>query len=311
MGVTNGRVSIGKRRLGAALALLAALAWLPGAPADDALPQRWVSAGGSLSEWVVALGGADRLVGVDTTSLHPTFLQDLPSIGYQRQLAAEGILALRPDLLLGSEEMGPPPVLQQLRAAGVRIETLSAQADLATLEDNLTRLGALLGEPQRARQALAAFRSRIESQQAWIAEAQRSQEAPGVVLLLGHPSGSAMAGGRDTAAAWLIEQAGGRNLTRHSGYKALSSEALLALDPDVVIFTDRRLLEADEARQALMRQNPALASTRAAREGRMVALDPTLLVGGLGPRIPEGLAALSAAFYPARSPLPAEATPDR
>ncbi len=213
MGVTNGRVSIGKRRLGAALALLAALAWLPGAPADDALPQRWVSAGGSLSEWVVALGGADRLVGVDTTSLHPTFLQDLPSIGYQRQLAAEGILALRPDLLLGSEEMGPPPVLQQLRAAGVRIETLSAQADLATLEDNLTRLGALLGEPQRARQALAAFRSRIESQQAWIAEAQRSQEAPGVVLLLGHPSGSAMAGGRDTAAAWLIEQAGGRTLT--------------------------------------------------------------------------------------------------
>lgn len=32
------------------------------------LPQRWVSAGGSLSEWVVALGGESKLVGVDTTS---------------------------------------------------------------------------------------------------------------------------------------------------------------------------------------------------------------------------------------------------
>ena len=50
----------------------------------DALPQRWVSAGGSLSEWVVALGGEAKLVGVDTTSLHPASLQGLPKIGYQR-----------------------------------------------------------------------------------------------------------------------------------------------------------------------------------------------------------------------------------
>ncbi|MFO6355552.1 hemin ABC transporter substrate-binding protein, partial [Pseudomonas aeruginosa] len=38
------------------------------------LPQRWVSAGGSLSEWVVALGGESKLVGVDTTSQHPQTL---------------------------------------------------------------------------------------------------------------------------------------------------------------------------------------------------------------------------------------------
>ena len=68
----------------------------------------------------MALGGEDRLIGVDTTSQHPASLRALPSIGYQRQLAAEGILSLRPDLLLGSEEMGPPPVLEQLRSAGVR-----------------------------------------------------------------------------------------------------------------------------------------------------------------------------------------------
>mgnify|MGYP006156713577 CR=1 FL=1 len=34
-----------------------------------------------------------------------------------------------------------------------------------------------------------------------------------------------------------------------------------------------------------------------------------LLVGGLGPRLPDGLAALSAAFYPASQPLVAEAKP--
>ena len=103
------------------------------------LPQRWVSAGGSLSEWVVALGGESKLVGVDTTSQHPQALKQLPSVGYQRQLAAEGVLALRPDILIGTEEMGPPPVLKQLEGAGVRVETLSAKPDLEALESGLDR----------------------------------------------------------------------------------------------------------------------------------------------------------------------------
>lgn len=293
---------------GPALALAASLLCHALPVSADPLPQRWVSAGGSLSEWVVALGGESKLVGVDTTSLNPASLQKLPSIGYQRQLAAEGILALRPDVLLGSEEMGPPPVLAQLQAAGVWVESLSAKADMGTLEDNLTRIGALLGDPQRAEKALADYQQRLATQADWVAQAQREQKAPGVILLLGHAGNSPMAAGQDTAAAWLIEQAGGHNLTTHNGYKALSTEALMALDPEVVVFADRRLV-GEEAKQALLKSNPALAATRAARDGRLVALDPTLLVGGLGPRIPDGLAALSAAFYPASQPLAAEVQP--
>src|SRR5471030_209505 len=97
-------------------------------PATSAdLPQRWVSAGGALSEWVSTLGGESKLVGVDTTTQHPDSLKALPSIGYQRQLSAEGILSLRPQMLIGTEEMGPPPVLSQIRSAGVQVELFSAQ----------------------------------------------------------------------------------------------------------------------------------------------------------------------------------------
>lgn len=274
--------------------------------AAEPLPQRWVSSGGALSEWVVLLGGERKLVGVDTTSRHPESLTKLPSIGYQRQLAAEGILALRPDLLLGSEEMGPPPVLAQLAAAGVHIERLSARAELDSLQANLQRLGQLLGDEAAAQRAFVDYQARLQTQQQWVEQAQRSQEAPGVLLLLGHAGGSPLVGGADTAADWLIRRAGGRNLATHSGYKALSSEALLALDPQVVVVADRAL-EGDAARQALLQQNPALAGTRAAREGRLLALDPTLLVGGLGPRVPDGLAMLAAGFYPASQAPTAEA----
>ena len=294
------------KRLNTLFALGASLLSCASAMAAEPLPQRWISSGGSLSEWVVALGGESRLVGVDSTSQHPESLRALPSIGYQRQLAAEGMLTLRPDMLIGSEEMGPPPVLAQLRGAGVLVEMLSSKADLSSLQASLQRIGTLLGEPQRADQAFAAYQQRLQQQADWLVTAQRQQAAPGVLLLLGHAGGSPMAGGKDTSADWLIERAGGRNLASHSGYKALSSEALLALDPQVVVVADRAL-EGDAARQALLQQNPALAGTRAAREGRLLALDPTLLVGGLGPRLPDGLAMLAAGFYPASQPLTAEA----
>ncbi len=293
-------------RLSALLVLWAGLLSSASVMAAEPLPQRWISSGGSLSEWVVVLGGEKHLVGVDSTSQHPASLRELPSIGYQRQLAAEGMLALRPEVLIGSEEMGPPPVLAQLRGAGVQVEMLSSTPDLDSLQRNLQRLGALLGDPQRADQAFAAYQHRLQQQADWLQAAQRQQVAPGVLLLLGHAGGSPLVGGENSAADWLIERAGGRNLATHNGYKALSTEALLALDPEVVIIADRSLA-GDAARDALLKQNPALAATRAARNQRLVMLDPTLLVGGLGPRLPDGLAALSAAFYPASQPLIANA----
>lgn len=291
-----------------ARALFAGLCLTATSVLADALPQRWVSAGGSLSEWVVALGGEARLVGVDTTSLHPASLQALPKIGYQRQLAAEGILALKPDILLGSEEMGPPPVLQQLRAAGVRIEALSATADEKAVHETIQRLGELLGAPDKARQAAAAFDARLAAQDAWLKKAQSTQAAPGVVLLVGHAGGNLLVAGQGTSGYWLIQHAGGRNLATHKGYKTLSTEALTALNPQVVVLSDRAL-EGDQARAALTQQNPGLAATSALRDGRVLVLDPTLLVGGLGPRIPDGLASLSRAFYPSAQALNTESRP--
>ncbi|MNO66881.1 Hemin-binding periplasmic protein HmuT precursor [compost metagenome] len=267
------------------------------ATAADALPQRWVSAGGAFSEWVVALGGESKLVGVDSTSQYPQSLHKLPGIGYQRALAAEGILALRPDILVGSNEMGPPPVIDQLKAAGVRIELLSAKADVPTLEHNLKQLGQLLGNPAQAQTLMDNYRQRLQSQSAWVKQAQQQHTAPRVLMLLSHSGGNLQVAGKDTLAAWMINQAGGQSLGEHNGYKPVSNEAMLALDPQVIIFAGGRL-QGEAARATLLEQNPVLAQTQAGRNGRVVVIDPTLLVGGLGPRVPDALSMLAAAFYP-------------
>ena len=260
-------------------------------------PQRWVSAGGALSEWVTALGGESKLVGVDTTSQHPESLKSLPSIGYQRQLSAEGILSLRPQVLVGTEEMGPPPVLAQIRNAGVQVEMFSAQPDLPTLKDNLQHLGKLLGSEAKADELFTAYAQALDQQKRWVTKAQSTQKAPGVLLLLGHAGGKPLIAGKDTAADWMLQQAGGRNLATHTGYKPFSVESLAGLSPDVLVFADRALA-GEAARSALFKENPILTSTPAAKHGRVLEVDPTLLVGGLGPRLPQSLAALSAGFYP-------------
>lgn len=263
------------------------------------LPQRWVSAGGALSEWVSALGGEAKLVGVDTTSQHPQSLKALPSIGYQRSLSAEGILSLRPDMLIGTEEMGPPPVLAQVKAAKVRVELFSAQADLPTLAQNVTRLGQLLGAEAQAKQLLQTYQQQLDAQQVRVAQAQTAQKAPGVLLLLGHAGGKPLIAGKDTAADWLLQQAGGHNLATHSGYKPFSVESLAGLDPEVLVFADRAL-SGEAAKTALFKENPMLSSSRAGKAGRVMELDPTLLVGGLGPRLPAALKTLTDGFYPAK-----------
>ncbi|KXU37565.1 ABC transporter substrate-binding protein [Ventosimonas gracilis] len=267
------------------------------AQAEALLPERWVSAGSALSEWIAVLGGQHKLVGVDSTSQFPQVLTKLPSIGYQRQLSAEGILSLKPDILVGTEEMGPPPVLEQLKAAGLRIERFSAKADLEALADNLTRLGHLLGAEEQAAQLLNNYRLKLAKLQAQVREMeQNGRPKPKALLLLSHAGTRPMAAGTDTAADWLIKQAGGENLATHQGYKAISSEALLAMNPEVLIFTDRSLPSRD-AMQAQLAQDPALAASRAAQSGRLLSLEPTLLVGGLGARLPEELARLMQAFY--------------
>jgi iron complex transport system substrate-binding protein len=264
------------------------------------LPQRWVSAGGALSEWISALGGESKLVGVDTTSQHPESLKLLPSIGYQRSLSAEGILSLRPDILIGTEEMGPPPVLSQVKAAKVQVVLFSAQPDLPTLEKNVTHLGQLLGTEAQAKQLLQSYQQQLNAQKVRVADAQSKQKAPGVLLLLGHAGGKPLIAGKDTAADWLLQQAGGHNLATHTGYKPFSVESLASLDPEVLVFADRALT-GDAAKAALFKENPILNSSRAAKAGRVLELAPTLLVGGLGPRLPAALKTLSDGFYPAKS----------
>ncbi|MBL8376381.1 MAG: ABC transporter substrate-binding protein [Burkholderiales bacterium] len=250
---------------------------------------RVVAVGGAITEIVYALGAEGRLVGVDTTSLFPPEAQKLPKVGYQRQLAAEGLLSLRPTVVLATSEAGPPTVISQLKGAGVRFETVSADHSFEEVRNKVRVVANALGLSARGAELDSSLTRDWQSTQAYVAaEERRAPKKPRVLFLLLHSaSGGLMASGQGTAADAMIRYAGGVNaVSGYTGYKTLADEALIAAAPDFVLLTQQGL-DAVGGVDKLW-QRPGLALSPAAKQRRYAAPDALYLLG-FGPRLPQAV----------------------
>lgn len=279
------------RRRAALLAAATCLVGLPGAA--SAGPRRVVSIGGSITETVFALGLGERLVAVDSTSLYPAAATRLPDIGYMRNLSAEPILALAPEMVLADGDAGPDAVLDQIRAAGVPVVVVAQPTAVDQVPDKIRRVAAALGVPA-AGEALAEEVGPAAGRIA--AAANELAERPRVLLLLSIGQGAPLAAGAGTAAAGIIAAAGGLNaIDGYHGYKPVSPESAVAAAPDVVLVTTRSAELLGGAEAILAR--PDIRPTPAGRNQRLVVMDALLLLG-FGPRVAEAVTQLARALHP-------------
>ncbi|WP_193369042.1 heme/hemin ABC transporter substrate-binding protein [Pelagibius marinus] len=257
--------------------------------------RRVVAVGGSVTEIVYALGLGERLLAVDSTSLYPAAARQLPNVGYMRQLSAEPILALGPDLVLAIEDAGPQAALDQLRDAGLPVVLIP---DEPTPEGALAKID-LVAAALDAGPAGRALRIELEVKLQAVREAFAQVDArPRVLFLLSIGNGRVpMAAGRDTSAAGIIELAGGENaIDAFESYKPLSPEAAVAAAPEVLLVTTRSL-DLLGGREGLL-QIPEIALTPAGRKGNIVVMDSLLLLG-FGPRTAAAAAELGKRLHPA------------
>lgn len=252
--------------------------------------RRIVSLGGSVTEIVEALRATDRLVGVDSSSLYPTSVRQLPQVGYYRNFGVEGIASLRPDLVLASEHAGPPQSIEQLRKLGIRVLSVPSNPTLASLQQSIETVAAALGLEERGR----ALARGIDTD---VAQARRAAAERGTtprVLVLSSHTGKLQAAGRETAADALLALAGAQNLfTSGTSYKPIAVEAVAALAPDYIV-TSPLSLPANGGVAAFAAQ-PGIGATPAARAKRIIVIDDLLLLG-FGPRIAQALRQLQAGF---------------
>ena len=251
-----------------------------------------ISIGGDITEIIYALGKIDQVIGRDTTSFHPESVTRLPDVGYVRQLGAEGLLSLSPDLIIASPETGPPEVVEQIRQTGIPFVLTEGGFNLAGLLKRIETIGKTLDaetEAERLSQSIIAKMQKIDKKLAAVSR------KPKVLFLMSASDGSPMAAGKDTAADAIINLAKGENIFENqSGYKAYSYEALADARPDIIMMMEHSLasLGGIETIQA----HPALGMTPAARSGNILSIDGLFLLG-FGPRLPEAIAYVADRFH--------------
>lgn len=247
------------------------------APAPDA--SRIAIAGGSLTEIVYLLGEEHRIVGADRTSNYPAEALDLPQIGYVRDLSAEGVLSLKPTLVLGEHDVGPPEVLAQLARTGVAMVRVPEQFTPQGVVDKIRCVATVLGVPA-AGEALIARRVApvVEELQGL----EQRDPPPRVAVLLGLRDGAPLGAGADTSGDGLLAMAGAANaLAAMDGWKPVSMEMMVSLDPKVFVVPERGVADAGGL-DALL-SHPALRLTTAGRERRVITMDGMAMLG-YGPR---------------------------
>jgi iron complex transport system substrate-binding protein len=257
---------------------------------------RVITLGGDLTEIAFALGEADRLVAVDTSSIHPAdAVAELPKVGYVRRLSAEGVLSLGPTLILASADAGPPEVVEQLRAAGVAFATVPGEDSVEGAKEKIRFLGEVFDAGERADDLVRQIELDLLEAQLYL-DAVDADAAPQVMFVYARGAGSLQVSGTATGAHAMIELAGAENaVTGYEGYKPLTAEAAVTAAPDALLFMSSGLESLGGI--AGLADVPGLALTPAYQDERIVAMDGLYLLG-FGPRTGEAIRELTLALHP-------------
>jgi iron complex transport system substrate-binding protein len=256
---------------------------------------RIVPLNGEIAEIVWALGLGDRVVGVDTSATYPPQAQQLPNIGYQRTLSAEGVLALRPTLIIGNENAGPPPVIEQLRGAGVGVVMLPYSPAVESAPAKIRAVGEALGVADAAATLASTTQAEIDTARALAAKAT---SRPKVAYLNVRGGGTQQIWGAGTAGAAMIEAAGGTDAGSAAGIRGsrpITAESLAAIGPEIILVLSASL-ESIGGVDGLL-QVPGVAQTHAGRNRRVIEFEDQYRLG-LGPRTGQALMELVKAIHP-------------
>ncbi len=253
---------------------------------------RIVSVGGAITETLFALGLGDSLRAADTTSTFPPQALQLPKVGYLRQLSAEGVLAMRPDLIVLSGEAGPAAAVEQMKSSGLPV----AQIEIGRTPDAVASMVQYVGTTAGEEAAADELAQSITSQFSDLSDALPSDQRKSVLLILSVGNGPLLGAGADTAASAMIELAGGvLAFPDMQGYKPISLEPVLAADPAWIVLPSHVAMTLGGPKG--IGSFDVIARTRAGQEGRVAVIDSHYLLG-FGPRAPQAAADLASLLHP-------------
>ncbi|MDN0108454.1 heme/hemin ABC transporter substrate-binding protein [Yersinia rochesterensis] len=248
--------------------------------------QRIVTIGGDVSEITYALGAGEHIVARDSTSLNPAPLKALPNVGYMRLLNVEGILALKPTLVLSTARAESSRALRQVKEHGIQLIFVPADKSPERVIDKIRMIAATVNQEEKGQQLIQHYQQQL----ATVVSTPLPVKALFVMIHAGIPP---LAAGVDTAAESMFRAAGLKNaIEEFSGYRPLSQEGIIASAPDLLIVTTHGVAALKGVENVW--RLPGLALTPAGKQKRLLVLDDMALLG-FGLQTPDILNQLRAA----------------
>lgn len=240
-------------------------------------PPRLISLAPSLTEIAFALGCGPNLVGDTAYDDYPAAARALPHVGDVRTADLERVAQLRPSAILAlhDEEAEASPIEHRL---GVPVVYLPNR-DLSDLDGDILGVGRACGLQSQATRLKDDLDRRIAAIRR---RALASRSSVRVLYLLGLPG---YAAGPHSFLNDMIVAAGGVNVAADADepYPNLSAEAVVKMDPDVIVVARDTPFDAD------VRAREPWRSLRAVQLGRVLRPPSDDIMERDGPRIVDGL----------------------
>jgi len=235
--------------------------------------KRIVALADGSAEIVASLGYKEFLVGRDIASTMPE-LMNIPVDTNAHQVAIERVIAQKPDLIIIDKNTSPQSAIDTLRTSGINIVTAPGSFTLADIPMKEAAIASALSVPK----ALSLLNSDLS---------KRTFPKSNVKVAFLYLRGTAaiyLVGGKGSGTDSLLSAIGLRDVgaeNLNTPFTALSAEALVKMNPDVILLMTKGLdsVGGIDGLVAL----PGIAQTTAGKERQIVTVDDSLLLS-FGPR---------------------------
>ncbi len=235
---------------------------------------RLVSLSPSITEVLYALGMGDDVVGVTRYCLYPPQAQTKPKVGGFIDISFESIVALRPDYVLGTEELSEK--LEQIERLGIKTIKVEHRS-VGGILNSIETIGNLCGHQFESQKLISGIRKDIDFIKGKV-KGLRPTRTLVVVGDSGDGSGlnNLFVSGGDGYYNELLSIAGGVNVYQKKtiSVPTLSIEGLVSLNPDVII----EVSEGGRDVGSLLEKWKSLSGVRAVQNSRVYVLQGDYIV---------------------------------
>jgi ABC-type Fe3+-hydroxamate transport system substrate-binding protein len=194
-------------------------------------PHRLVSVAPSITETLYALGLGDRLVGDTDYCDYPAQARTKAHVGAMLNPNLEKIVALKPDLVLGTDEANRRETADQLTRLGIPLYGVTAHTVDDTLR-SIQDLGRVLDWDQPTQKLVAGLHARVSA----VDRRVQGQPPPKVLFVVWYRP--LITVGKQTFISDVIRRAGGRSISDDlmGEWPRMGLEEVLKRSPDIILF---------------------------------------------------------------------------